>query len=473
MTQKILQAPSGLGARSLGLKLIVILLLIVLMAVPIIFISVISFERSSRADEVTREVGQTYGGPQTLSGPVVVVPFQQTLAEGRLRQGDFVVSALSGEAVFDGIMVEEKARSLYRVPVYTADGTLSAQFAPLEDSLPADEGLEFDTSRARIVFAMQDVTGLQRDVTLRAGGQSLTFEPYRGVGYGRVPTRTVPDVYDSTGRVVAPSPTSVITEPLESRGLTLLSAPLPEALRERGGEAVVAVSLTGAPSFGVLPYARSTELRVAADWAHPGFEGRFPPGEREIADSGFAATWSVPFLRRGIPASGRATEMGELFGSNAAMQVNFVTPLDPYRTVNRALKYAVMFIGLVFLAYFLMETLLGVRVHPAQYLLIGLAQAVFYLLLLAFAEQIGFTPAFILSAVATVALTSLYAGAVFGRSLIWKSALVFGTVYGLLFVLMRIQDFALMVGALVCFVAIAATLYLTRNLDWYGGRAQE
>ena len=162
--------------------------------------------------------------------------------------------------------------------------------------------------------------------------------------------------------------------------------------------------------------------------------------------------------------------MNAVMDGDLAMRVNFVTPLNPYQTVNRALKYAVMFIGLVFLAYFLMETLLGVRVHPAQYLLIGLAQAVFYLLLLAFAEQIGFTAAFTLSAIATVALTSLYAGAVFGRSLIWKSAFVFGTVYALLFVLMRIQDFALMVGALVCFVAIAATLYLTRNLDWYGGR---
>ena len=152
------------------------------------------------------------------------------------------------------------------------------------------------------------------------------------------------------------------------------------------------------------------------------------------------------------------------------MQVNFVSPLNPYQTVNRALKYAVLFIGLVFLSYFLMETLLGVRVHPAQYLLIGIAQAVFYLLLLAFAEHIGFTLAFILSAAATVVLTAGYAGAVFGRDLIWKSAGVFGAVYALLFVLMRIQDFALMVGALISFIAIAATLYLTRNMDWYGDK---
>ena len=460
---------SGFGARSLGLKLMVILALIVLMAVPVIFISVISFERSSRADEVTREVSETYGGAQALLGPVVVLPYRQELSGGRLREGDFVVSALSGDAVFEGVRVEEKARSLYRVPVYSAEGTLSATFGALEDVLPDAPGLSFDANRARLVVGLQDVTGLQSDVTLEAGGRTLVFEPYRSGRRDRSDRVMVEPAFDAAGNVVPPR---VYQDDLQGGGLTLLSVPLRDALGGSGaGTVSTRVSLTGAPSLSVRPYARSTQLRVSSDWPHPGFEGRFPPGERSITDRGFSASWSVPFLRRGLPASGTASEMRDLFRLGGAMQVNFVTPLDPYRTVNRALKYAVMFIGLVFLAYFLMETLLGVRVHPAQYLLIGLAQAVFYLLLLAFAEQIGFTPAFLISAVATVALTSLYAGAVFGRSLIWKSALVFGTVYALLFVLMRIQDFALMVGALVCFTAIAATLYLTRNLDWYGGKA--
>ena len=452
--------------KSLGLKLIVILLLVVLMALPVIFISVVSFERSSRANEVTREISRTYGGAQTLMGPVVLVPYTQALAGGSVRYGDYVVSAERGEAVFDDVRVEEKARSLYRVPVWNASGRLDATFGDFADALPQGEGFTFDVERARIIVGLSDVTGLQSDVTLSSGGRTVVFEPHREArGPGRMDARVdvdIPAVGD------APKQRQVYSDVLNARGLTLLSVPVDAALAG-GGTVEVAVSLTGAPSLGVAPYARSTSVRMSADWAHPGFEGRFPPGTREITDEAFSATWSVPYLRRGIPASGRASEMEALF-AREGVRVKFVTPLDPYRTVNRALKYAVMFIGLVFLAYFLMETLLGVRVHPAQYLLIGLAQAVFYLLLLAFAEQIGFTPAFILSAGGTVALTSLYAGAVFGRNLIWKSALVFGTVYGLLFVLMRIQDFALMVGALVCFVAIAATLYLTRNLDWYGGR---
>ena len=151
------------------------------------------------------------------------------------------------------------------------------------------------------------------------------------------------------------------------------------------------------------------------------------------------------------------------------MTVQFVSLDNPYQTVNRALKYSVLFIGLVFLAYFLFEVIVGVRVHPAQYILIGLAQSIFYLLLLAFAERIGSTAAFLMSAGATIAATAGYAGAVFGaREYILRAGVVFTLVYALLYSLMRMQDFALMIGALASFIAIAMTMYLTRNLNWYG-----
>ncbi len=456
--------------RSLGLKMILILVLTLIMAIPVAFIGAVSFERSSRAGEVTREVSQTYGGAQTLMGPIIVVPFTRPLDNGLSEGGDYIVSANSGAAEFAGVGVEEKSRSLYKVPVYSLDGKLSAELPKLADMLPRDAGYDFDLDAAKLVVGLGDVTGLQSDVTLSAGSQTLTFEPFT-----RNRPRYVPPVTrrDEFGKMEVIRPATGTRESLfhglEGSGMTLLSVPAAELL-QRGGSVTANMQLTGAERLSVVPYARSTTLEVSSDWPHPGFQGRFPPSSREITDAGFSASWSVPYLRRGIPAQGKASELAELTRGGQAMGVAFVTPLNPYQTVNRALKYAVLFIGLVFLAYFLMETLLGVRVHPAQYLLIGLAQAVFYLLLLAFSEQVGFTIAFLGSAAATVALTALYAGAVFGRNVTWKAAGVFAGVYGLLFVLMRIQDFALMVGALVSFVAIAATLYLTRNLDWYGGK---
>lgn len=482
MTDPLSTSRSGLSrkppngqSRSLGIKLIVILALILLMAIPVMFISAISFERSSRADEVTREVSQTYGGEQRLMGPVLVVPYRETLANGGIRDGDYIVSATRGDAVFDGITVEEKSRSLYTVPVYTASGQMSATLPPLS-ALPQGSGLQFDLDGAVIIVGLGDVTGLQSDVVLEVGSQTLTFEPYSRrsefLASGRASLAGQSEMIVDSSRF-KPQP-DITYDRLDRGGMTLLSVPARGFLADEVADVKARLTFTGANSLSILPYAKSTTLRMSSDWPHPGFAGRFPPGDRTISEGGFEANWAVPYLRRGLASDGRAMDMqGLLHGSVGQMQVNFVSPLNPYQTVNRALKYAILFIGLVFLAYFLMETLLGVRVHPAQYLLIGIAQAVFYLLLLAFAEQLGFTLAFVLSAVATVGLTAGYAGAVFGRDLIWKSALVFGAVYALLFVLMRIQDFALMVGALISFTAIAATLYLTRNMDWYGDKMPE
>ncbi|MEL6687167.1 MAG: cell envelope integrity protein CreD, partial [Pseudomonadota bacterium] len=385
-------------SRSLGLKLIVILILIVLMAIPVMFISFISFDRSSRANEVTREVSQTYGGEQRLIGPLLTIPYRETLANGGLREGDYIISAQSGAALFQDVTVEEKSRSLYKVPIYTAKGSLSAEFTSLTE-IEVGAGPELDFTQAQIILGMADVTGLQSDVVLEANGETRPFEPYLAAPrfMGKPRTDRAEAVRD--GGAKAPP---ILYDHLDPSGVTWLSVPAPVELNDAMTSVSVRLSFTGARSFALGPYAKSTQLQLSSDWPHPGFEGRFPPSDRDIRDDGFSADWSVPYLRRGLPDQGRAMDMDALtYGSVGAMQVNFVSPLNPYQTVNRALKYAVLFIGLVFLAYFLMETLLSVRVHPAQYLLIGIAQAVFYLLLLAFAEHIGFTFAFIVSAVAT------------------------------------------------------------------------
>jgi inner membrane protein len=152
------------------------------------------------------------------------------------------------------------------------------------------------------------------------------------------------------------------------------------------------------------------------------------------------------------------------------MAVKLVKEDTAYRFIARSLKYSPLFIGLVFIAYFLFEVSSGKRVHPAQFILIGLAQAVFYLLLLAFSEHIGFDAAFGVAAVAAVGQIGLYAGAVFGsKAYAMRALAVFAGVYVLLYVLMRLEDYALVVGAIASFVAIALTMWMTRNVDWYGG----
>jgi inner membrane protein len=191
------------------------------------------------------------------------------------------------------------------------------------------------------------------------------------------------------------------------------------------------------------------------------------PATQNITPSGFDASWSIPFIARGVPADGGADIVNRL--GRTAMGVSFVDLADPYQSVTRSLKYAALFIGLVFLSYFLFEVATGKRIHPAQYILIGVAQLIFYLLLLSVAERIGFDFAFLIAAVATVGLISSYAGWIFAsRTYGLRALAAFSTLYALIYLLLRLEDQALLVGALVSFASISAVMYFTRHMDWYG-----
>ena len=456
--------------RSAGLKLILICGLVLFMAIPAMFIGAISYERSTAANEVTRKVSQRYGGEQTILGPILSVPYVSSLSDGTVQTGHYIIYPDKGIAEFGAVNVEAKTQSLYKVPVYSAEGILRATF---EDPLKKLEaaGVTLRRKDARFLLSLSDVRGLKRDIQLRgADGLSAQFEPAAEEVQPRPGT---PAVYgqnlDGSRVIVKTAVPGRQHDPLPGFG-QWLSVPAAPFLNKAGVVTVSAeLHISGAQSLSIPPFAKSTEVNLASNWPDPGFKGEFTPTEREINDTGFTASWSMPYLSRGIRGQGRSKDVMRGLTSNM-VRVKFVNSDNPYQTVNRALKYSVLFIGLVFLAYFLFEIIVGTPVHPAQYILIGLAQAIFYLLLLAFAERIGFVPAFAIASALTILVTAGYAGAVFGgRSYIWKAGSVFGIVYGLLFVLMRLENFALMVGALASFTAIAATMYLTRDVDWYGG----
>lgn len=470
MSSEAPPSPSVPGLRrSAGLKLILICFLVLLMAIPVTFIGVISFERSASARTVQSQVSERYGGEQTLIGPILSVPYEQTFQDGTVQTGHYILYPETGEAAFDDINVEVKTQSLYKIPIYSATGVLTARFDdPLKSLRSA--GVKLRQSEARFLVSVSNVRGLNEDITLSgANGETALFEPAEDTMRGRP---AVPAVYgqDAAGNriIVKAAIPGRQHQPIPNFG-RWLSVPAAPFLTQDGAVTVSAkIDVTGARSLSLPPFAKSTDIRMASNWPDPGFQGEFTPTNREITETGFTANWSMPYLSRGIRGQGRSEVVLNGLMSNR-ISVKFVSLDNPYQTVNRALKYSVLFIGLVFLAYFLFEIIVGTPVHPAQYILIGLAQAIFYLLLLAFAERVGFVPAFGVASALTVILTAGYAGAVFGgRIYMLKAGGVFALVYGLLFVLMRLADFALMVGALASFIAIAATMYLTRKMDWYG-----
>jgi inner membrane protein len=231
--------------------------------------------------------------------------------------------------------------------------------------------------------------------------------------------------------------------------------------------ATATLRFSGAQRIAILAYGKSTRLSLQGDWPNPSFDGGFLPVSRSVSPSGFNAEWNIPFIARGVRAEGTSDGISGLEAT--ALGVSFIEVADPYQSVTRSLKFILLFNGLIFLSYFVFEVTTSQRVHPAQYALVGVAQIIFYLLLLSVAERIGFDFGFLIAGTATVVLLSTNAGWIFASRVQAVRALaVFSVLYALIYMLLRLEDNALLVGAVASFVAVAVAMYLTRSIDWYG-----
>ncbi len=227
------------------------------------------------------------------------------------------------------------------------------------------------------------------------------------------------------------------------------------------------LALNGSEAFYLAAAGKDTALTASSDWPHPSFQGAWLPSERELGPDGFSAQWRVPHLGRGVPNAGEEGPEAQEAMSHASFGLRLVTPVDSYRMAERSAKYATLFLVLTFGTLWLFEVLAAVRVHSVQYLLVGAAMCLFYLLETSLAEHLGFGLAYILASSGVVGLIAAYATAVLGRT---RRAGVVGGVlvalYGYLYVLLTNQDFALLAGSVGLFAALAAVMFLTRRVAW-------
>lgn len=452
-----------------GGKALIVCALALLMAIPGLFVWALIAERANRADQVIREVSGRQGGAQQVLGPLLVAPYVQTTVTTptpgqsvttELSRGWYVVSPETGSAKVS-TQADEVKRGIFPVPIYTADIAFDATFGGLPPTPKLPEGAAIDWSRAQLVIGFSDLRGAKSDIVARVSGpggdRQLVFDPAGDIGLGapRAASGDPSRSYESTN------------------GFGLVAAPAGDLLAAGGGRITTTLKLTGAQRIAVLPFAKSTTVQVKGVRGAPKFDGGFLPARRDVRSGGFEADWSVPFVARGLADHGMSSTVSLAALGEKDVGVTFIRTNNPYQNVIRALKYAVMFVGLVFLTFFVFEALSGQRLHPAQYILIGLAQMVFYLLLLSLSEYVGFDLAFIVAATATVGLIGLYAGAAFKSRMRAAQALgVFAAIYGLIYLLMRLEDFALLAGSIASFVGLTLVMWLTRNIEWYGGRAE-
>ena len=458
--------PSGPRAffASRGWRFAMMIALTLLMGLPVLMIVALIEDRAHYQRKAVNEVSTRWGGPVRLAGPILVIPVErevvQTVVDDdgtkrreRRRERTSPIVLLPETLDVDSQGTSQlRKRGIFEVPVFTSELKIEALFdtARIQNATSSTETILWD--QARLAVLMPGKRSFSGRAILTANGRPVDLDPGTPL-----PTRT--DTSPERTRSIKKADMSL--EPgTPFSGVSGIQA----AIGDPRGKTTFRLSmgLNGAREMMFTPLGRQTEVAVRSDWPHPSFQGDFLPKSRDIADTGFSATWSIPHLARDMAQVVRGK-----WRPSGYFGVSFYNPVDVYQKTSRAAKYGVLFIALTFLTVFLIERFAARPVHAAQFVLIGIAQCVFFLLLLSFAEQMGFTPAYVGSAAATIGLIGLYgwSGLALGRrALILIGCLV--TLYSVLYLILRSTDFALLAGSILAFVAVALAMLMTRSEDW-------
>lgn len=436
--------------KSLLIRLLIIAALILILMIPLQMIEGVVRQRQYLQHQVEDTIAASSSGAQRLAGPLLVVPYtereivvsvndkghekMETVTHS--RKIIFVPARLRYDV---SAKIEPKYKGIYKALTYRTDGQWKAEF-----EIPKNLGLALDpksftVSQAYLAVGVTDVRGLNGTPKMLWNGQPLT-----------IANGTNTDVLGD--------------------GLHAL-APMGDVLQTNRYEAIINLNVAGLGSLAVAPLAASTTVNLTTNWPHPNFGGRFLPQSKTVTDSGFSATWEVSHL-----ASRNISLLQNPISEKLPLEtfdVSFIEPANIYLQAERAVKYGVLFIVLTFATFFVLETLREIRIHPMQYAFVGLALAIFFLLLVSLSEHILFIYAYLIASAACVPLISYYLFHVLGSRArgLWFG-LKLALLYAILFVLLQSEDNALVMGSIVLFIVLGLVMVLTRKLNWYqlGGR---
>jgi inner membrane protein len=443
-----------------------------ILAVPLFMVYLLVYDREQQSDTARSSIAQGWGGPQRLAGPLLVLPYQATKTE-TVKEGDKDVVHTSTEwkslylapltlKLDTRLEPERRSRSIYEAVLYSTQAKGHAVY-----QLPGDfarlgiapEAIAFD--RAELRFGISDPRGLKPDTRVTVNGAALPAQPGNGTG-----------ATNGAGFFVGFDATPLRTGPIA---------------------ADFQFGFRGHTAVALDPHAGQTEWTVSSSWPSPSFTGNFLPESPKVAASGFSATYRISNLALGTtllsteddrpaPTPGDAATTNP-YGESRMLssppepltgardvRVGLIQPVDLYSQINRSVKYGFLFIGFTFIAFLMFDVVGGRRVSAIEYLLVGAGLVLFFVMLLAFAEVTGFFVAYLIAAAAITGLLTAYSAAVLAS---WRRAgaiaALLAALYTVLYVLLSLEDYSLLIGSLLLFAALAAVMYLTRNLEW-GGR---
>lgn len=428
-TEKSQERPSFFERYAYGIKAILIGILVIILLIPANMIMELISEREQRQFEAKGEVSGKWGDSQTITGPVLVIPYYSK--PGVTSTAVFLPEKLT---VNGELLPEIRRRGIYEVAVYTSHLQISGAFSRLDLTglnIAPETVLLKD---AYLALGVNDMRGISNQAGVEWNGQNFYFNP-------GIPA------------------TSLFPNGMQVK--------VPLTMSDSGivaGNFAVSLDLKGSGQLFFSPVGKTTAINLSSNWKNPSFDGAFLPNAHNVHEKGFSASWQVSNLNRNFPQS--------WVGDNANLHsadfgVKLFLPVDTYQQSTRAVKYSILIIGLTFLVFYFIELLQRYSVHPLQYILIGVALCVFYTLLIALAEQLNFSIAYLIAGVLTILLVSVYTASVLRSSRL--AAGIGGALsllYGFIYVIIRSEDQALLMGSLGLFIILAIVMYFSRRIKW-------
>ncbi|MDR2479828.1 MAG: cell envelope integrity protein CreD [Treponema sp.] len=432
-------------------KILMLILLVLLLLIPLSMIKGLIYERNRTATEAEDGIMEAWGSQLAEAGPVILVPGVKTseLRTKTERDGEKIEIVKTPFTLFitprqlnikANFKTEIRRRGIFSVPLFSGALTLSGDFDPSAAIASLRPGEALSLNEAELVIALSNQKGIRKIDNARWDGGGLFFQPgSRSMAIAR-------NSYDRLN--------------------SGMFAALP-GFENKGTSFDITIAIQGGQYVRFLPVGQDTHVEIAADWASPSFQGSFLPNESNISESGFDAVWDISYLSRDIPLFWKNDT--EIDFSTSLFGVNFFRTIDTYSLNTRAVKYAILFLIVPFLTLFLLEVFTRKRIHPVPYLLSGIANVIFYLLLLSLSEQMRFYLAYLTAASAVTVLMTLYSRTMlpsWNKS--WYMGLVVVLSYVLLYAVLNAESYALLIGSIGAFVVVALVMFLTRKLDWYG-----
>jgi inner membrane protein len=448
-------------------KILLLVALVLLLLIPLAMIRGMINERSRTADSAEAEIMEAWGSQMLEAGPFIIIPGVRT---EEIRSN----TALTGEKfelvkqpftlvvmpqklnIKTDFKTEIRKRGIFSVPLFSSELSLSGMFDPAMALSSLSSKEELFPEHAELVIALSSQKGIRKIDRALWNDRELFFQP--GNQSINIIRRT-----DSYREKYTSSPQLGGGIHAALSGFTNAKSNFDIIIAIQGGQLV-----------RFMPVGQDTHVEISADWASPSFQGSFLPGSSNITDSSFEAVWDINYLSRDIPLFWKNEGSNESRDYATSMfGVNFFRAIDTYSLNTRAVKYAILFLIVPFLTLFLLEVFVRKRIHPVPYLLSGIGNVIFYLLLLSLSEQMLFFLAYTLAALSVTVMMTLYS-----RSLLsswnksWYMGLVMTISYILLYAVLNAESYALLIGSIGAFVIVGLVMFLTRKLNWYGSDLQ-